>query len=105
MIFSESSNVNNAVFGNWQAPIRMLLEANEEAFKQTSIMEKLFIKEKSSNFAESYVGMSAMESFAPVGENGAYPSMEMEQGYGKIIQNETWKGKFAVSQEMVRIIL
>lgn len=101
MIFSEAVGKNDAVYGNWQAPIRMLLEANEEACKQNSIAEKLFVTEKSSSFAESYGAMTAMDAFAPVGENGAYPSMNMEQGNVKTIHNVTWKGKFSVSQEMV----
>lgn len=101
MIISESVGKNDALYGNWQAPIRMLLEANEEAFKQTSIAEKLFAHEKSTSFAESYTSMTALDGFDPVGENGAYPEKEMEQGYAKILHNVTWKNKFAISQEMV----
>lgn len=101
MIFSESTAKNDALYGNWQAPIRMLLEANEESCKQTSIAEKLFAKEKSLHWAESYTSLTAMDSFAPVGENGAYPETDMEQGYAKTLANVTWKNKFAVSQEMV----
>ena len=101
MIFSESVGKNDALYGNWQAPIRMLLEANEEACKQNSIAEKLFAHEKSSSFAETYTSLTALEGFEPVGENGAYPEKDMEQGYAKIIRNVTWKNKFAISQEMV----
>lgn len=101
MIFSESVGKNDALYGNWQAPIRMLLETNEEACKQTSIAEKLYAHEKSTNFGESYASMTAMDGFEPVGENGAYPKGEMEQGYAKILQNMTWKKSFAISQEMV----
>ena len=101
MIFSESVGKNDALYGNWQAPIRMLLESNEEACRQTSIAEKLFAHEKSTGFAESYTSLTAMDGFDPVGENGAYPEAEMEQGYAKILHNVTWKNKFAISQEMV----
>ena len=101
MIFSESVGKNDALYGNWQAPIRMLLEANEESCRQTSIAEKLFAHENSVNFAESYTSMTAMDGFEPVGENGAYPESEEEQGYAKVIRNVTWKKKFAISQEMV----
>ena len=101
MIFSESVGKNDALYGNWQAPIRMLLETNEEACKQVSIAEKLFVHEKSTSFAESYTALTALDGFDPVGENGAYPEKDMEQGYAKIIQNVTWKNKFTVSQEMV----
>ena len=101
MIFSESVGKNDALYGNWQTPIRMLLEKNEEACKQTSIAEKLFTHEKSNSFAESYTSLTALDGFDPVGENGAYPEKDMEQGYAKIIHNYTWKNKFAISQEMV----
>ena len=101
MIFSESTAKNNALFGEWDAPIKMLLESNEEACRQNSIVEKLFHQEKSTHFGESYVAMTAMSEFEPVGENGAYPSAQMEQGYDKLIRNYEWKSRFAISQTMI----
>ena len=101
MIFSESVGKNDALYGNWQTPIRMLLEANEEACKQNSIAEKLFAHEKSNGFAETYTSLTALEGFDPVGENGAYPQEEVQEGHTKIIENMTWKDSFAVSREMI----
>jgi len=101
MIFSESTALNDALYGKWQAPIQMLLEQNEEACRQNSLVDKIFHTEKSTHAMESYTGLTAMDDFAPVGENGAYPKAHMEQSYAKIIENMTWKREFAISQEMV----
>ena len=101
MIFSESTAKNNALYGEWDAPIRMLLETNEEACRQNSIAEHLFHQEKSTHFGESYTSLTALNEFEPVGENGSYPKAEMEQGYAKLIRNVEWKQSFAISQAMI----
>lgn len=42
IIFSESSNLNNSVYGNCQAPIKMFLEKRGEEFEQNSVLKDLF---------------------------------------------------------------
>ena len=101
MIFSEGSNLNNSVFGKSQAPIRMFLEKKGEAFEQESQIKNIFKMAKSNKYAEKMTSMTAMEGFKPVGENGAYPMDEFQEGFDKIIEHETWKDSFSVSQEMV----
>lgn len=101
MIFSEGSNLNNSIFGKSQAPIRMFLEKRGEAFEQESQIKNIFKIAKSNKYAEKLTSMTALEGFKPVGENGAYPFDEMQEGYDKIIEHETWKDAFAISQEMV----
>lgn len=43
IIFSESSNLNNSVYGNCQAPIKMFLEKRGEEFEQNSVLKNLFL--------------------------------------------------------------
>lgn len=101
IIFSEGSGVNDSVFGKSQAPIRMFLEKRGEAFEAASMLKNLFTMEKSSNYAEKYTSMTAMNGFQAVGENGAYPLDNMQEGYSKVLENITWKDSFSVSQEMI----
>lgn len=101
IVFSESSNLNNGIFGNCQAPIRMFIEEQAEAQEQNSILKELFMMGTSDNFADTFTGMTAMNGFQPVGENGAYPTDGMQQGYEKMLRYETWKDSFAISKEMV----
>jgi hypothetical protein len=79
----------------------MFLEKKTEAFEAASVVDKIFLKEKSTNFAEKYTAMTSMNGFEPTGEGGAYPQDEMQEGYDKIITNITWKDKFVITQEMV----
>ncbi len=101
IIFSEGSGVVDSVFGKCQAPVRMFLEQRAEAFQQQSMLEFLFKMGTSENFGDLLTGMTAMEGFQPVGENGAYPDDGMEEGYQKLIVYETWKDQFKISQEAV----
>lgn len=101
MIFSKASGVNDSFFGKSQEPIKMLLEQQEEAFQKQSIIPKVFFMDSTKNFAEKYAMETSLGNFEPVGENGAYPETSFQEGYSKVIEPETWKLKFAVTQEMV----
>ena len=101
IIFSEGSGLNDSVFGKCQAPIRMFLEQRGEAFAQTSVLKDLFCMGTSENYGDMLTTMTAMDGFEPVGENGAYPGDNMQEGYNKLVVYETWKDSFAVSQEMI----
>ena len=101
MIFSQSGGLNDSVFGKSQAPIRLFLEKRGEAYENESMLKNLFQMNKSNHFGEKYTALTAMEGFSPVGENGAYPEDMMQEGFSKLLENETWKDSFAISREMV----
>lgn len=101
IIFSEGSGVNDSVFGKSQAPIRLFLEKKGEAFENESVVKRLFAMNDSKNYGEKYTSLTAMEGFRAVGENGAYPMDEMQEGNSKIIENVTWKDSFPISQEII----
>lgn len=99
--FSEGSGLNKSVFGNVQAPIRMFIEQHGELFEQQSVLKDLFLMGTSQNFGDTFTGMTAMEGMKPVGENGAYPSDSMQEGFSKFMQYVTWKDRFEISKEMI----
>lgn len=101
IIFSEASGVNDSIFGKAQAPIRMFLEKRGEAFEKESALKYLFHMGTSDNYGDMYTGMSSMDDFEAVGENGPYPSATMEEGYQKHLIYMTWKNSFNVSAEIM----
>ena len=101
IVFSEGSGLANTIYGNCQAPIRMFLEQRSEAFDQNSLLKDLFLMGTSENYGDMLATMTAMEGFQPVGENGAYPSDSMQEGFQKMIVYETWKNSFQITQEMI----
>lgn len=101
IIFSESSSLNDSIYGKCQAPIRMFLEKRGEEFEQNSVLKNLFFMGKSGNYADMMTTMTAMSGFEPVGENGAYPLDGMQEGYQKLLKYQTWKDSFSVSKEMM----
>ena len=101
IIFSESSGLNDSIYGKCQAPIRMFLEKRGEEFEQNSVLKNLFFMGKSGNYADMMTTMTAMSGFEPVGENGAYPLDGMQEGYQKLLKYQTWKDWFSVSKEMM----
>lgn len=101
IVFSESSGVNDSIFGKSQAPIRQFIEKKGEQFEQESIVKRLFRQDKSNTFAQKYTSLTAMEGFKVAGENGAYPTDGQEEGYSKILEAVTWKDSFRISMEIM----
>lgn len=101
IIFSINSNLNNSVYGNSQAPIKALIEKRAEAFEEQSVRPKLFKVIKTNTWAVKFTGMTAMDGPKPVGENGPYPQDGYQEGFSKIIEHDTWKDQFSVTQEMI----
>ena len=101
IIFSQASGLNDSIYGNCQAPIRMFIERRGEAHEQNSVLKLLFNMGTSENFGDLLSGMTAMDGFQPVGENGAYPTDGMQVGYEKLLRYITWKNSFGISKEMI----
>lgn len=101
IIFSQGSGLNDSIYGKSQVPIRMFIERKAEAYENMSVVDKIFNMNTSKNFAEKLVGMTSMDGFQPVGEGGAYPKDDMQEGYSKVLQHVTWKNSFAITEEMV----
>lgn len=101
IIFSEASGLNDSIYGNCQAPIKMFIQERGEAHETNSILKHLFLMGTSDNFGDTFTSMTAMEGFMPVGENGAYPADGMQQGYEKLLKYVTWKDSFSISAEMI----
>ena len=99
--FSEGSGLQNSVFGKSQAPIRRFLEKRAEAFENQAIYKTLFDVNSSSQFAEKLSGLTSMDEFQAVGENGAYPVTGMQEGYSKTLEHVTWKNSFSISREIM----
>lgn len=101
IIFSEDSGLNDSIFGKCQAPIRMFLEKRGEAFEQKSMLSEFFCMGKSDNFGDMFTGMTAMDGFMPVGENGDYPTTSMQEGYRKMLEYPEWKQSFTISKKLM----
>ena len=101
IVFSEGSGLQDSIYGKCQAPIRMFLEQRGEQYEQETVLKRLFLMGKSDNYGDMMTTMTAMDGFDPVGENGAYPSDGMQEGYKKMLVYTTWKDSFSISAEII----
>jgi len=101
VIFSQGSGLADSIFGKSQAPIKAIIEQGVEAFREQSMIDKIYCMDKTQNFAEVYTSETSLGDFADVGENGTYPETGMREGYSVTIEPTTWKSSFAATQEMV----
>ena len=103
IILSEAANNANSLYGEIQGPLKAFLESRDSAWEKDAqtIMTKIFKETTSRHASENYGGMSGVDAFAPVGENGDYPVGGAQELPVKTIRNQTWKGSFAISEEMM----
>lgn len=99
--FTEGDHVADSIYGNCQAPIAAFIETRNAELEQKSVLPKIFKMEKSTHWAEMRTGMTGMNGFQPVTENGAAPADTMKESYSSILTNVTWKDEFGISFEMV----
>ena len=99
--FTEASGLQDSIYGNCQMPIKSFIESRGQQFEQESVLKYLFLMGTSENFGDMFTGMTAMDGFDPVGENGAYPIDGMQEGFRQQIIYDTWKNSFALSKEMI----
>ena len=101
VIPSEASGLLKSLYGEIQAPIASMILDYSEQFERESIAAKLFKKVKSTHSLEGYNGVTGVDSFEPVGENGAYPTGGFSEDFDKTVRNVTWKGSMSISRELM----
>ena len=100
IIFSVASGVNDSVFGKLQDPLKAFIERENEAWmnKDMNLAPKIFHPFKLDSNTGSIASLGSLGEMEAVGENGAYPLGNLEEGYRKVIRAEEWKYSFAISQ-------
>lgn len=102
IIFGKMSGLNDSIYGKSEAPIKAFLEENVKAYTENSFVEKVFKMIDSDNYAEKFTSLTGLaQGFLPVGEGGAYPKDERQEGYSKTLEHDTWKDSFTITQEMI----
>lgn len=99
--FSKTSGVNDSIFGKSQQPIKAIIEQQVEEFQNMSMLDKIYYSDTTSNFAEKYTYETSLGNFEATGEGGSYPRTGFQEGYGQVIEPDTFKNSFEVTQEMI----
>src|SRR5574344_45495 len=102
IIFGKMSGLNNSIYGKSEAPIKAFLEENVKAYTDMSFIENVFKTVTSDKYAEKFGSLTGLASgFQPVGEGGAYPKDDRQEGFSKVLEHELLKDSFTVTQEMI----
>lgn len=102
IIFAKSTGLQDSVFGKSEAPIKAFLEEAIKTYEDQSLINEIFKMISSENYAEKFGSLTSLaQGFLPVGEGGAYPDDERQEGYSKTLEHDTWKDQFIVTLEMI----
>lgn len=101
IIFSVDSKLNDSAFGLCQAPICKLIDEKAESWQKKSMLNEFFHMSNTEKGVNVITGMTAMDGFKPVGENGEYPSAHRQEGYKKLLAAHEWKNSFSISKTAI----
>ena len=101
IIFSKNSGLNNVAFGKMETPIKMLLQAESDAFeKQKSILSELFNVEKSTRFGETLTSQTEFGEFMAAAEGAGAERDSVQDGFNKFIEHIQFMKEFVITAEM-----
>jgi len=100
VIFSESSGLNDPLYGKYIHPINKLIRDGAAYNEQRSLLPVLFNIESSEHYGESVQSTTGMGSFKPKAEGGAAPITDMQSGYGKSFTHKEFVNSFFITRPM-----
>ena len=102
IIYSKSSNVNNAAIGKLETPIKMIIEHESDLLtRKGGICSYLFNVEKSYRFGETIVGQNEFGTFKATDEGAAAETDSIRETYSKFIEHIQFMKEFVITAEMM----
>ncbi|MBQ7384769.1 MAG: hypothetical protein IJV72_08285 [Clostridia bacterium] len=100
-IYSKMSGKNDAMYGKFEHPIKMLIEAESNAQeKHKGIVDVLFNVEKSNRYAETIIGESDFDTFQHAKEGQGAENDSVEMTFKKTIEHIAFMKEFTITKEM-----
>lgn len=101
VIYSKMVGNNDAMYGKFIHPIKMLIENESNACeKNEPILKALFNVEKSNRYSETVIGESDFDVFQSVVEGAGAENDSVGQTFSKTISHHTFMKEFTITKEM-----
>ena len=101
VIYSKMVGTNDAMYGKFIHPIKMLIESESNACeKNEPILKALFNVEKSNRYSETVIGESDFDVFQSVVEGAGAENDSVGQTFAKTISHHTFMKEFTITKEM-----
>ena len=102
IIYSKSSNLNNAAIGKMETPIKMIIQHESDLLtKKGGICDLLFNVERSYKFGETIVGGNEFDLFQATDEGASAAQDIVMETYSKFIEHIQFTKEFVISAEMM----
>ena len=101
VIYSKMADKNDAMYGKFLHPIKMLIESESNACeKNEPILKTLFNIEKSNRYAETVIGESDFDVFRGTAEGAGAENDTVGQTFSKTITHHAFMKEFTITKEM-----
>ena len=90
------------IYGNYEHPIKMLIESESNAFRQRNkLVDLLYNVEKSTNYSETVTEQTDFDVFEITGEGQGAPNDSVGMGHKKTIFHHQFMKEFTITAEMM----
>ncbi len=101
VIYSKMADKNDAMYGKFLHPIKMLIESESTACeKNEPILKTLFNIEKSNRYSETVIGESDFDVFHGTVEGAGAENDTVGQTFSKTITHHAFMKEFTITKEM-----
>ena len=106
IIYSKMVGTNDAMYGKFIHPIKMLIENESNACeKNEPILKALFNVEKSNRYAETTIGESDFDVFQGALEGAGAENDSVSKTFEKTIYHHQFMKEFTITKEMAEGLL
>ena len=102
IVYSKSSELNNAQIGKLETPIKMVIEHESDMqTKRGGIRDWLFNVEKSKKFGETIIGQNEFDVFSAAEEGAGAENDDIQETYKKFIEHIQFMKEFTITAQMM----
>ena len=101
VVYSKSSGLNDTAFGKYEKPIKAIIESESNICeKNRTILNELFIVEKSNRFGEAIVSETEFGAFQAAAEGAGAENDAVQDGFRKFVEHIQFMKEFTITAAM-----
>jgi hypothetical protein len=99
------SGLNDTLFGNYQYPLRQIIEQTAGTEESEAQLYNLFVKMSGQHAIEGFATRTALSAFEPRGELSPHAVDSVQDGFDKAVSYQNWGKKMIISEDMIKFAI
>ena len=101
VVYGQMGGTKDPLFGKFEHKIKAFIESeSNECEKEKTILESLFVTEKSNSYSEAITGETEFDTFMSMGEGQSVENDSVEKTFDKVFTHHQFGKSFAITRQM-----